>query len=45
MFNAEPLAGSLAQAHAETLSGIATAQAMEPGRHCIYNAGLPTTWI
>ena len=52
MFNAEPLAGgtspvtlagSLAQAHAETLSGIAIAQALEPGRPCIYNAGFAHT--
>lgn len=48
MLNAEPLAGgtspvtlagSLAQANAETLSGIAIAQALEPGRPCLYNAG------
>jgi trimethylamine---corrinoid protein Co-methyltransferase len=52
MFNAEPLAGgtspvtlagSLAQAHAETLSGIAIAQALEPGRPCLYNAGFAHT--
>ncbi|MBT7597903.1 MAG: hypothetical protein HN559_23565, partial [Gemmatimonadetes bacterium] len=36
-------AGSLAQAHAETLSGIAIAQALEPGRPCIYNAGFAHT--
>ena len=48
MLNAEPLAGgtspvtlagSLTQANAETLSGIAIAQALEPGRPCLYNAG------
>ena len=48
MLNAEPmagatspvtLAGSMAQANAETLAGIAIAQALEPGRPCIYNAG------
>ncbi|HJP29306.1 MAG TPA: trimethylamine methyltransferase family protein [Candidatus Latescibacteria bacterium] len=52
MFNAEPLAGgtspvtlagSLAQAHAETLSGIAIGQALEPGRPCLYNAGFAHT--
>lgn len=52
MCNAEPLAGatspvtlagSLAQAHAETLSGIAIAQALEPGRPCVYNAGFAHT--
>ncbi len=52
MLNAEPLAGgtspvtlagSLAQAHAETLSGIAIAQALEPGRPCLYNAGFAHT--
>ena len=48
MLNAEPmaggtspvtLAGSIAQANAETLSGIAIAQALEPGRPCFYNGG------
>ena len=48
MLNAEPmagatspvtLAGSIAQANAETLAGIAIAQALEPGRPCIYKAG------
>lgn len=52
MFNAEPLAGatspvtlagSLAQAQAETLSGIAIAQALEPGRPCFFNAGFAHT--
>ena len=48
MLNAEPmaggtspvtLAGSVAQANAETLSGIVIAQALEPGRPCFYNGG------
>jgi trimethylamine--corrinoid protein Co-methyltransferase len=48
MLNAEPmagatspvtLAGSLAQANAETLSGIVIAQALEPGRPCLHNVG------
>ncbi|OGG53587.1 MAG: hypothetical protein A3F84_02710 [Candidatus Handelsmanbacteria bacterium RIFCSPLOWO2_12_FULL_64_10] len=48
MLNAEPmaggtspvtLAGSVAQANAETLAGVAIAQALEPGRPCFYNGG------
>ena len=48
MVNSEPmaggtspvtLAGSLAMADAEVLSGIIILQALEPGRPCIYNAG------
>jgi len=48
MVNAEPLgggtapvtlAGLLAQANAEALSGIAILQALEPGRPCVFNLG------
>ena len=48
MINSEPmaggtspvtLAGSLAMADAEVLSGIVINQVMEPGRPCIYNSG------
>lgn len=48
MINSEPmaggtspvtLAGSLAMADAEVISGIVINQVMEPGRPCIYNAG------
>jgi trimethylamine--corrinoid protein Co-methyltransferase len=48
MLNAEPmaggtspvtLAGSLAQANAETLSGLVIAQVLEPGRPCVHNVG------
>ncbi len=52
MLNAEPmagatspvtLAGSIAQANAETLSGIAIAQVLEPRRPCFYNGGFAHT--
>jgi trimethylamine---corrinoid protein Co-methyltransferase len=52
MLNAEPmagatspvtLAGSIAQANAETLSGIAIAQVLEPGRPCFHNGGFAHT--
>ncbi len=52
MLNAEPmaggtspvtLAGSVAQANAETLAGIAIAQVHEPGRPCFYNGGFAHT--
>ena len=33
------LAGSVAQANAETLAGVAIAQVLEPGRPCFYNGG------